>query len=389
MKKRISLYWKCQVSGWSVYVLLATCTHLFLPGFSIWNTLLPMLVAGTIGMCVAHLMRLFIIKLGLLQQNVLRQIIYLLLTSIFFAFVYASITIWLSRVFHGGQALISLYTHEYKLNGLLTLMYSDTFFLGIWNLIYFSYHYVQKSQQEQIERIRFESELKIQQLENDKTKIEFQRNLADISLTALRSQMNPHFIFNCLNSIKLYTTQNNTVAASDYLTKFSKLIRLVLDNSGKEKILLSSELYMLQLYIEMEAMRFKEKLQYNIHLEKNVEAYYTELPPLLIQPYVENAIWHGLMPKEEGGKIDIAVSVNDDESLLIINVIDNGIGRIKSAAIKSKTTATHTSYGMKATSERIALINKAYKTGAAVQIDDLADENGNAAGTKVIIQIPV
>ena len=111
---------------------------------------------------------------------------------------------------------------------------------------------------------------------------EFQRNLGDISLTALRSQMNPHFIFNCLNSIKLYTTQNDTVAASEYLTKFSRLIRLVMENSRNDRITLASELNALRLYIEMEAMRFKEKLQYNIHVEKNVETDYIEIPPLLI-----------------------------------------------------------------------------------------------------------
>jgi LytS/YehU family sensor histidine kinase len=183
--------------------------------------------------------------------------------------------------------------------------------------------------------------------------------------------------------------KNNREAASEYLTKFSRLIRLVMENSTREKIALATELDTLKLYIEMEAMRFKEKLQYNISAEKNVEADYIEIPPMLLQPYVENAIWHGLMHKEEGGKIDVHVAINEVASLLLVTIIDNGIGRAKSAEIRSKTAGKHKSYGMKVTSERIALINQVYKTGAEVQVDDLIDTNGNSMGTKVIIQIPV
>ncbi|HVX28760.1 MAG TPA: histidine kinase, partial [Parafilimonas sp.] len=236
---------------------------------------------------------------------------------------------------------------------------------------------------------RLKTELAKEKAEQEKKEAEFQRNLADVSLTALRSQMNPHFIFNCLNSIKLYTAQNDTAAASEYLTKFSKLIRLVMENSRNDKIPLASELNALQLYIEMEAMRFKQKLKYNIHVDENAETDYIEIPPLLLQPYVENAIWHGLMHKEEGGKIDVGVSMTKDNSLLQITISDNGIGRAKSAELRSKTATKHKSYGMKVTSERIALINQIYKTGADVKVNDLFDEAGNAAGTKVTIQIPV
>lgn len=208
-------------------------------------------------------------------------------------------------------------------------------------------------------------------------------------MSALRSQMNPHFIFNCLNSIKLYTTQNDTVAASEYLTKFSKLIRLVLENSRNERITLSSELAALELYIEMEAMRFKEKLSYSFVVEENVEMDYIEIPPLLLQPYVENAIWHGLMAKEDGGRIDIRVAMTQNGSLLSINIKDNGIGRAAATALNNKIASKHRSYGMKATTERIALINQIYKTGASVLVQDLVNEQGLAAGTQVTIEIPV
>ncbi len=240
-----------------------------------------------------------------------------------------------------------------------------------------------------LKEVRLRNEIAAEKIEKQQKEAEFQRKLGDISLSALRSQMNPHFIFNCLNSIKLYTTQNDTTAATEYLSKFSKLIRLVMENSRNDRITLRSELDALQLYIEMEVMRFKEKLAYTINVNDNVETDYIEIPPLLLQPYVENAIWHGLMHKEAGGRIDINVSMQKNESLLEISIVDNGIGRARSAELRSKTATKHKSYGMKVTSERIALINQIYRTGANVAIHDLIDAEGQPGGTEVTIQIPV
>jgi LytS/YehU family sensor histidine kinase len=211
--------------------------------------------------------------------------------------------------------------------------------------------------------------------------------LKGAQLEALRSQMNPHFIFNCLNSIKLYTTQNDTVAASNYLTKFSKLIRMALENSRNETITLAAELEALELYIEMEAMRFKEKLQYTIDVSSNVDSEFIEISPLLLQPYVENAIWHGLMHKEEGGYIHINVGLVPQKHILIITIKDNGIGREKSAKLKSKTAMAQKSFGTKVTGERLDLINQIYKTGASVLTEDVM-ENDEVAGTLVTIKIP-
>jgi tetratricopeptide (TPR) repeat protein len=247
-----------------------------------------------------------------------------------------------------------------------------------------SFYFIKRSR---MKGQRLETQLAKEKEEQERKEVEFQQKLADVSMSALRSQMNPHFIFNCLNSIKLYTTQNDVIAASEYLTKFSKLIRLVLENSTNEHITLSSELAALELYIQMEAMRFKEKLSYDLVVDNNVEATYIEIPPLLLQPYVENAIWHGLMPKEDGGHINIRVGMQKNE-LLEINITDNGIGRA-AAALTKKMAGKHRSYGMKATTERIALINQVYKTGASVFVHDLLDEEGRAAGTQVTLQIPV
>lgn len=228
-----------------------------------------------------------------------------------------------------------------------------------------------------------------QQNEQQIKEAEFQHKLGDITLSALRSQMNPHFIFNCLNSIKLYAAQNDSKAASDYLTKFSRLIRQMLENSRSERISLANEIQSLELYIQMEAMRFKEKLSYNITVENSIDLHYIEIPPLLIQPYVENAIWHGLMQKEQGGLIDVHISKNDTDDMLTAIVTDNGIGRKKSTELKSKSATRHKSYGMKVTSERIALINQVYKSNTTVQVSDLYDEAGEPAGTRVMIRIPI
>jgi len=224
---------------------------------------------------------------------------------------------------------------------------------------------------------------KIKQLQT-----EFNHKIAATEMTALRAQMNPHFIFNCLNSIKLYTLENDSATASEYLTKFSQLIRLVLENSRSEKVTLQKELETLKLYIDMEAMRFKDKVKYCIDIDDSVDAGYVEIPPLLIQPYVENAIWHGLMHKKEGGLINIYIAMAN-EHLLHVEISDDGIGREKAMEYKSKSVTRQKSFGLKMTSERIGIINELYQTKTSIKIIDEKDDMNNACGTKVILEIPV
>ena len=224
---------------------------------------------------------------------------------------------------------------------------------------------------------------KIKQVET-----QFEKKIAETEMTALRAQMNPHFIFNCLNSIKLYTLENDSQTASEYLTKFSQLIRLVLENSRSEKIMLQKELETLRLYIELEAMRFKDKVKYQMNVMPHIDQQYIEIPPLLLQPYVENAIWHGLMHKPEGGNISIDIS-QPEEFLLHIEISDDGIGREKAKEQKSKSATRQKSFGLKMTSERLNAINHIYQTNTEVKIVDMVDTEGNAAGTKVIIEIPL
>ncbi len=217
---------------------------------------------------------------------------------------------------------------------------------------------------------------------------EYQQRIAQTEISALRAQMNPHFIFNCLNSIQYYAARNEADTASDYLTKFSRLIRLVLENSRSEKVTLTNELETLRLYIEMEAMRFQQKVRYQIQIAPSIDTDVIQIPPLLLQPFVENAIWHGLMHKEEGGNVSITVTQPQDSHLQVI-ICDDGVGRAKAAEFKSKSATKQKSFGMKVTAQRIELINQIYHTHTHIQIEDIINAQGEAKGTKVIVNIPL
>ena len=270
----------------------------------------------------------------------------------------------------------------------LALAYRTKIITDEKNALHFKYADQLKAElQRRTEALQQQSELveaqKIKQLQT-----EFDHKIAETEMTALRAQMNPHFIFNCLNSIKLYTLENDSATASEYLTKFSQLIRLVLENSRSEKVTLEKEIETLKLYIEMEAMRFKNKVRYCVKIDKNIDAAYIEIPPLLIQPYVENAIWHGLMHKKEGGLVNIHIAI-EDEHLLHVEISDNGVGRAMAQEYKSKSVTRQKSFGLKMTSERIDVINQLYQTNTSVKIIDEKDALNNACGTKVIIKIPI
>ena len=206
-------------------------------------------------------------------------------------------------------------------------------------------------------------------------------------MQALRAQMNPHFIFNSLNSINRFILQNNKAQASEYLTKFSKLVRMILQNSQASLISLEAELEALDLYLEMEALRFNYHFDYKITTSKDLDIEVLQVPPLILQPYVENAIWHGLMHKEEKGHLNIEVLEKDDQ--LYFSIEDNGVGRQKSKELASKTATKHKSMGLRITANRIAILQKNGSTESPVTIRDLVDSNGVAAGTEVIIKMPL
>ncbi|MET3876506.1 tetratricopeptide repeat protein [Chitinophaga sp. OAE865] len=209
-----------------------------------------------------------------------------------------------------------------------------------------------------------------------------------LELRSLRSQMNPHFIFNSLSSIHRYIWSNNQEEASDYLTKFSRLMRLILDNTQHTFVTLNKELESLRLYLDLESLRCNGIFEYRFLIDAEINDEEVLIPPMILQPYVENAIWHGLVHKhpDEKGLLDIEIVLQ--KRSLVCTITDNGIGRKKAMEIKDKKGRLHNSVGMKVTEGRIDLIRKINNKEAKVTVTDLEDESGKATGTKVTIILP-
>jgi LytS/YehU family sensor histidine kinase len=223
--------------------------------------------------------------------------------------------------------------------------------------------------------------------EKEKKMVELQQQKTELEMQALRAQMNPHFIFNSLNSINNFILENDRLMASEYLNKFSRLVRMILQNSQASLISLESELESLKLYLELEALRFNYHFTYRITVPKELDIEGLKVPPLIIQPYAENAIWHGLMQKEEKGQLDIEVSQENDH--LFFKIADNGIGRKAATAAASKSATRHKSMGLQITADRITRLQSLSGTESPVTIIDLVNTDGSGAGTEVFIKIPV
>lgn len=222
---------------------------------------------------------------------------------------------------------------------------------------------------------------------------ELQQQATELEMQALRAQMNPHFIFNSLNSINVFILENNKTQASDYLSKFSRLVRLILQNSQEAFISLDRELEALRLYLELESLRFEQKFEYKISIDKNVDTTIIKVPPLIIQPYAENAIWHGLMHLPDGGhgkkeKGNLEIELFLKEEILFCKITDDGIGRKKAAELKSKSALTYKSMGMKITADRIAILQQQEQTNSFVSVTDVVLADGQPAGTEVLIKVP-
>jgi ligand-binding sensor domain-containing protein len=211
-------------------------------------------------------------------------------------------------------------------------------------------------------------------------KVLFQKKIKESEMQTLRSQMNPHFIFNSLNSINSFIIQNKTTIASEYLNTFSKLMRQILENSKQELISINSEIKTLKNYIQLEAARLDNKFDYQIQIDEDIDIDYYKIPPLILQPFIENAIWHGIHNKPTKGIITLTIKYIDDDTFQFI-IQDDGIGRQKSALLKSNETK-HKSYGIDITIERIKMINPQN----TVEIIDLF-KNNQAIGTQVIITL--
>lgn len=224
--------------------------------------------------------------------------------------------------------------------------------------------------------------------DRERREAEIRVALAGNELKALRAQMNPHFVFNSLNSIQHFILTNKSNDAGKYLNKFARLMRMILNNSDKSQITVREEIEYLQLYMELEAMRFDNKFTWHIDISDDIDTDYIEIPAMLLQPYVENAILHGLTPRGEGGKLEIILRMQGNT--LLCRIRDNGIGRERARDMRQLSgRKDHRSLGMKITSDRLELINNLHGSQLSMTITDLKNEDGSPAGTQVDIFIPV
>ncbi len=219
-----------------------------------------------------------------------------------------------------------------------------------------------------------------------KEKIQLEKNLGKSILTSIKAQMNPHFFYNALNTIQAYIFTNDKRNASVYLGKFSKLTRIILEMSEKDLMHLEEEIKALTLYLELEKMRFNDDFTFTIQVDESVDLDMTKLPPMLVQPYVENAVHHGLMHKSDNKNVTILFTKEGD--FLKVTIEDNGIGRKKSGELNSKRNEKHQSFATEANKKRLEILNSTYTQKLAVQIIDKTDTAKNPLGTIVNLFIP-
>lgn len=220
-----------------------------------------------------------------------------------------------------------------------------------------------------------------------RNKSAIKQQMAELEAKAIRAQMNPHFIFNSLNAIQECIVTEQVDAAYDYLSRFSKLLRMVLDNSEKNFITLNSELETISLYLSLEALRFSQAFSYTLETNNALDKDDVSIPPLLLQPFVENAIWHGLINKAGDKKLSLRFDEKDGYLECVIE--DNGVGRKKAAEIKNNKmgSARFESKGTKLALQRIEVLNRERAGSASIETIDLYDEAGNATGTRVIVKL--
>jgi LytS/YehU family sensor histidine kinase len=222
--------------------------------------------------------------------------------------------------------------------------------------------------------------------EKRKLKVEYARRTLDLKMRALQTQMNPHFLFNSLNSIKHFIITNKKEDASYFLSRLSQLLRKILDNSKQKDITLKEELEIMQLYIEVENIRLHQQIDFRINIADAVSTTQLKIPPIILQPFIENAIWHGLALKK--GIKKISIEIKKESKAYLIYIADNGIGREKSAILKKAKLVEKESLGISLTKERLEAYTEHLDGKVTITFEDLY-ENDKPTGTKVLLYIPI
>lgn len=235
---------------------------------------------------------------------------------------------------------------------------------------------------------------KIKQIESEQSLDDKRKELANINvqlaearLSALQSQMNPHFVFNALNSIKWMILDGNNEKASRYLSKFASMIRMTLDHSKEVFVTLDENIRYLKTYLEMEQLRFDDSFTYNIHVGNNIDTAETTIPSMMIQPLVENAIWHGLTQAEAEKKV--LIRFTQDDNTITCTVEDNGIGINRAQKLKENSNSPHRSVGLENLQNRVKIMNEKYDMNCSLVITDLKKTDKKSSGTRVVLQFNV
>jgi sensor histidine kinase YesM len=369
MKIKFATYWKYQLMGWGLFVLFLL--FLNLAEKNLYNTSLKTvyfvpLLAACLGLFVSHCMREVIRRLKIMQKKYVVQVSFLLASTLFFGSLLTVMIVFGVTMFrldyYNSKEEAQKTTFIFKL---LSAFPSILLVMLIWNLFYYMVHYVQKIRKQGQEKLVYEKEL------------------LDLEAKALRAQMNPHFIFNCMNSIKSLIQKNENETASAYLTTFSKLIRTLFQNSDRREVSLYEELETCKLYSQLEKMRFDNKFTFDFDIENTIDFKDIRVPAFVIQPFIENAIWHGLVPKETVGKVAVSVKIKNAVVECIID--DDGIGRELSWQYKARNQTTHQSKGIGLTRSRLELDKLLNNREDTIQIIDKTDRDGKPAGTTVVL----
>jgi len=360
MLKNLSLYWKCQLIGWGVFlIVIVIFNHLI---FHDTREFIPIAISiYFFGLLFSHATKTIIKKLRILEKKFVPQVISLLIISVLISAV--GTLIWRTAMILQGSWKIETESGEDFIRRYFFNLFPVLMTMSGWVLIYFLFHYVKG--------VRREERLKTQ----------YQLQLVEMEAKALRAQMNPHFIYNCMNSIKALIQDDDKKLAIEYLTTFSKLIRTLFQNSDKREINLYDEIETCKLYTDLESMRLNGKLTHEFQVDPNIDLKSVKVPALIIQPFIENAIWHGIVPKEKGM---ITVSVKGDDDKIVCEVEDDGIGRERSSLNKPVTPVIHESKGVHLSQARLKLEKKLNDTNATIETIDKY-ENDQSTGTRVLI----
>ncbi|CAN5496700.1 histidine kinase [soil metagenome] len=294
MKNRLSAYWICQLAGWSSYILIYTFFYYTIRTKSSEDFFPTLFIDALGGLCITHLMRLFIKKYNLLNYDIRRQIIFMALTTLVFSFLYATIIVKIDELFELESEMWKQYTFW---NKVMRASISYFLILTIWNLIYFTYHYVVRTRTDKMDKIRLESLVK------------------ELELKTIKSHINPHFIFNALNSIRALVDENPERARTA-ITELSNILRSSMQAEKLETAPLERELNLVKDYLELEHIRFEDRL--NVEYDIDEDTLDQLVPPMMLQTLVENAIKHGISKQISGGKIKIISDFRGDHHELIV-----------------------------------------------------------------------